>query len=78
MKRLMWDYGTINKINIVMMENDSKSCFDRIIVMIDMVHMRRLEVPEAFVKMWGDTYWNMKYRVKMAFEVSEEWYRCLE
>lgn len=70
MKRMTWDMCTIMRKNMIMMENDAKSCFNRIIIMIAII--RRLAVSETFVKMWGKIYWNMKYKMRTMYGILKE------
>ena len=56
--------------NIVILQNDAKACFDRIVNNHPTLHSRRFEIPDQVCKIHSTTLRNIKYRVQSALGVA--------
>ena len=75
-KKLQYEMSAVLRKNIIILENDAKSCFDRTIVLLSNVHMRRQGTSKEFLRMWGGAYKNMKCYVKTAYGISDAFFMC--
>ena len=56
--------------NLVILKNDDKSCFDRIINNHSTIHSRRFEIPDKVCKIHCATLRNIQYRVQTALGIA--------
>ena len=73
-KRLFYDGVRIYKTPGVMISNDARGCFDRIVLAIGALAMRRLGVPWTAIKSLLDTLKNMRHYIRTAHGDSDEFY----
>ena len=69
------DICRTQKINIIRFENDASACYDRILVHLGLMAARRCGMPENALSVHGETLQQMKYKVKTAYGISDEWYQ---
>ena len=56
--------------NLVILQNDTKSCFDHIINNHSTLHSRKFEIPDKVCKIHSTTLSNIQYRVHTALGIS--------
>ena len=61
--------------NLVILQNDAKACFDRIINNHSTLHSRRFEIPDKVCKIHSTTLRNIKYRVQTALGINTPFMR---
>jgi hypothetical protein len=74
MKMLTHDLTRILHLSLIMFDNDATGCFDRIIVSLAMIAALRLGMPRSAAKLHSSVLLHMKYYVKMAHGISNEFY----
>ena len=57
------------------MDNDAKSCYDRIIASVALLVSHHFGVPESICKTVGDTLESMQFRIRTAMGVSAQHYQ---
>ena len=60
------------------MDNDAKSCYDRVIASLALLISHHYGVPESICKTVGDTLQRMKFRIRTAMGISEDFYSHTE
>ena len=61
--------------NLVILQNDAKACFDRIVSNHSTLHRRRFEIPDQVCKIHSTTLLNIKYRVQTALGIASYHYQ---
>ena len=56
--------------NLVILQNDAKACFDRIINNHSTLHSRKFEIPDKVCKLHSTTLRNIQYRVQTALGIA--------
>ena len=56
--------------NLVILQNNAKSCFDRIINNYITLHSRRIEIPDQVCRIHSTALLNIKYRVQTALGIA--------
>jgi hypothetical protein len=74
LNQLSNDICRTNKYNIIRFDNDASACYDRILVPLGMTAARRCGMPDNAIRVHANTLEGMKYKVKTAFGISEEYY----
>jgi hypothetical protein len=75
MKMLTYDLTRILCLVLIMFDNDATGCFDHIIVSLAMIAALQLGMPRPAARLHSSVLLNMKYYVKMAHGISNEYYK---
>jgi hypothetical protein len=59
------------------MDNDAKSCYDRILISLAMLASRRLGMPASVARAHAETLRNMLHKIRTSHGVSDESYSAL-
>jgi hypothetical protein len=78
MEMLMYDLTRILRLSLIMFDNDATGCFDCIIVSLAMIAALRLGMPRPAARLHSSVLLNMKYYVKMAHGISNEYYKVTQ
>ena len=73
-KELKYGYSRLTRTNMATMDNDAKSCYDRIVASIALLISHHFGVPEEICQTVGETLRTMKFRLRTAMGDSEEYY----
>ena len=74
LKLLTYDNSRTYRSNLMTMDNDAKSCYDRIIISLAMLASRRLGMPATVARAHAETLRNMLHRIRTSHGVSDEAY----
>ena len=74
MKEMKYLYSNITRTGLATMDNDAKSCFDRIICNLAMMISRFFGMTKRACKMHGMTLKKMRYRLRTALGISKQDY----
>ena len=55
---------------LVILQNDAKACFDRIINNPSTLYSRRFEIPDQVCRIYSTTFLNIKYRVQTTLGIA--------
>jgi len=77
LKLVSYDLSRALKKDMVSMDNDAKSCYDRIVIPLAMLASRRLGVPKTVARAHAETLRNMLHRIRTSHGVSEAAYSAL-
>jgi hypothetical protein len=78
LKLLTYDNSRIyHTINLMTMDNDAKSCYDRILISLAMLASRRLGMPTSVAQTHPETLRNMIHKICTSHGVSDESYSAL-
>ena len=69
--KFMIDNHRLNFRNLVILQNDAKSCFDRIINNHSTLHSRRFEILDKAYKIYSTTLLNIKYHVQTTLDTAQ-------
>jgi hypothetical protein len=78
MKMLMYDLTRILRLSLVMFNNDTTECFDRIIVSLAMIGALRIGMPRPAARLHSSVLLNMKYYMKTAHGILNEHYKVIQ
>jgi hypothetical protein len=78
MKTLTYDLTRILRLSLIMFNNHATGCFNRIIVSLAMIAVLRLGMPRPTARLHSSVLLNMKYYVKMAHRISNEYYKVIQ
>ena len=73
-KRLVFDWMRLSHTPGIYVANDAKGCYDRIILLVAYLTMRRMNIPHEAAKFSVSCLLEMVYRVRTAWGVSDETY----
>jgi len=78
LKLMSYDLSRVLKSNLATMDNDAKSCYDRIIIALGMLASRRLGMPASVARVHAETLRNMLHKIRTSHGVSKEAYSALQ
>jgi hypothetical protein len=78
LKLLTYDNSTIYRSNLMTMDNDAKSCYDRILISLTMLASRRLGMPASVARAHAATLPNMLHKIQTSHGVLDESYSALQ
>ena len=79
MKRMSYLISELQVKDIAMMDQDAKSCYDRIVILLAMLRSRQLGMPKEACKLMAEFFQKVKYYVKTNAGVSKAFHRfCAE
>ena len=73
-KRLLFDLVRIEHSTLVLIANDLKSCYDRIVMMIAYIILRHYGISKEAAKMVTTNMMEMKHRIRTVYGDSDEYY----
>jgi hypothetical protein len=71
-------YARLTRTNLATIDNDAKSCYDRILCNIAMIVSKYYGAPETFCKTQGNNLKNSKFKLRTALGESQETYEHTE
>jgi hypothetical protein len=77
LKLLTYDNSKTYRSDLMTMDNDAKSCYDRILISLAMLASRRLGMPASVARTHANTLRNMLHRIRTSNGVSDEAYSAL-
>eukprot|EP00957_Ditylum_brightwellii_P075961 5774340-Ditylum_brightwellii.AAC.2 len=75
LKVVTMDSRTLFQLNVVILSNDTKACYDRMIPEVTLLHLSQLGFPEKATKTSILLNQNMKHYVKTTASVTREHYK---
>jgi len=77
LKLLTYELSRLYKSDLVTMDNDAKSCYDRIIISLAMLASRRLGMPVTVARAHAATLRNMLHKIRTSHGISSATYSAL-
>ena len=72
MKELTYDTARVSNTPLATFDNDAKSCYDRIIMVVALILARRLGLPANTARWMAETTACMRNHIKTAYGISSE------
>ena len=74
-KHFIYGISRLTKTDLISFDNDTKACYDRIVLLFGMLCSRRLGMPSPVCQFMINAYEKIQYHIQTAYGVSEQWYK---